>query len=260
MHQPTKYKQPFFNKAEKIKVEFGKSSSSNYQSALKLIESYPTYENIGEKHSIVLSTSIGAELELLMQLLKLVKNWTSTNLYINDHLHDVRAFEPILSCYSIRETDIDPANFCNGFNHNHTIHCNRAYFYEFERSQWQVGRFGTFDKKGRWYFNKDEIKLELARQLFLPRICPALDIGYFVNLLNDLPDSIDVANNNDWDFLYPYGAKTLSIVISFSPQKEETRKKSTPIGIKRLTESWEKKSNEFDPLFDDSNSVNTPLK
>lgn len=258
MEDIQKFKEPFFNFADSIKVEFSKSPSANFKLALDLIKNLPTYSFENGLHSACFFTGNFSELESLMQLLKLVKNWNSTRIYINNIASNLDFFNSVISCYAMRMESRSGDGYCAGWG-NHVFKCFRIRVWEIEQQHWEMGRYGFFNEKGIWFFNKSEIIKEILQKIHPVRICPALDIDSIRKFYFSLPDSIDPKNNQEWDYLYDRpGSLTLTFVLTLSGSKKSPEKKH-PIGVKKLSKIDDKKEDVI-PIFDEKNSVKTPGK
>lgn len=98
-------------------------------------------------------------------------------------------------------------------------------------------QFGTFEQKGIWRVDKNQIRAILKQQAedrFL-HLCPSFDFSRTEGIIERLPDRIDTRDNPNWSVMYTKevdGSKVYERAcgvihkLSKSPETEKTRSKS----------------------------------
>lgn len=107
-------------------------------------------------------------------------------------------------CAESRDKSKNPAEYCFGVSqerHCNIFGCSRA------DANWAWNdskdwlRCGRFDETGAYIFSKDKIRTAILDKLTIFSNCPHLHINLIDAVLEELPESVKVPDNKDWEFI-----------------------------------------------------------
>ena len=190
-----------------VELSFGKSSSRNYDQAIEICRNTPSYTESGEgkqlRHTARLPIT---EIELILNLHKLVGGWKSSRLLINKQpATRTDLVYRGAGCYRNQQKAYDRDLYCFG---------KEAY----EANIWGCKKlglpvlawgggwleYGSFDQNGIWHFDKDQIARELKIGIEENRVCPVLDPQMIMATLDRIPDAVDPNSDSRWEYATNY--------------------------------------------------------
>ena len=190
-----------------VELSFGHSSSQNYGGALEICRNTPSYSESGEgkqlRHTVALPIT---EIELILNLHRLVGGWKSSRMLINGQpAQRSDLVYRAAGCYRNRQKTSDRDLYCFGKEaHEANIWgCKRL---GLPALAWGGGwlDYGQFDSNGIWHFDKDQIARELKAGIEENRVCPALDPQRVLDTLDRIPDSVDPNSDPHWEYTTSY--------------------------------------------------------
>ncbi|MGW9164970.1 AAA family ATPase [Priestia megaterium] len=204
-----------------LKIHFGKSTSQNYNLAVKRAKREGSHydEEISGK---VITHKVEYELDRLPKVFKLwetVNGWKSTELFINNEpagTHELNTLRQTLDCSKRHNESILPDEYCtNGqtdYDRGKYFGCKRldsvvrdynwseGYYYRDEiRNIWY--RQGTLDKENKvFYVDKERIKKMLLAEAKkkLVTACPFYQEVELISMVEELPSEIELVDNEDY--------------------------------------------------------------
>lgn len=201
-----------------IKISFGKSSSQNYNLAVRRAKKYSTrYEEEIIGKSLIHKADYSLEsLPKALKLWESVRGWKSTELFVNDEpagTNELNTLKQTLDCSKRRNESLLPDEYCSeglsDYDQGKYFGCKRldvvlkdfewseGYYYEDEiRNIWY--RQGNLDKENKTFHVDKEriIKLLLAEsKKKLITLCPFFNQDNLIRMVNELPSDIDLNEN-----------------------------------------------------------------
>lgn len=191
-----------------ISLEFGKSTSKNYDFAVQQAMKHPTYSESTVGKEVFHKVTVGFnEIDFLRSLLDIVGQWKSTKLYLNDRPILYNDVSQVLYCYSEREKAFNPKEYCFGredaktYNDNDLgcRHCGvNPYGYK------GLAGLGEMQPDGTFKVDKDKFVYTVARNLENFLICPALNPKNIEQKLKSFPDQINPKRSKQWEYVTDY--------------------------------------------------------
>jgi hypothetical protein len=155
--------------AAKVTVEFGRSTSSNYDFAVELAMKHPSYATLGTGKDVTHRVTVGLEeIDFLRSLLNYVGDWKSTRLYLDDRLTPYGEISQVLHCYYERQKVFNPEEYCYGrddiyrYNDN-DLGCRHCGANPYDHHG--LAGFGTMLANGSFAVDKDRLIYTVARNL-----------------------------------------------------------------------------------------------
>lgn len=182
-----------------ISISFGKSSSSNYNKAVFLAKQCSNYHEEGEDKNIIhQATYSSAAKDYLnfISLYELVGSWKSSFVFINGEVIDRKIIGKLNYCYGDKCRSGNN-KFCYGASEmtDNPFGCHRLQISAYNNPWWT---FGMLDRKKIWHVDKKAI-LERINQYCIPyKNCPSFSYDKILYALNNLPDTINLKNNKNW--------------------------------------------------------------
>lgn len=217
-----------------IKIVFYKSSSKYYNPCCLQCEIFDNYINNKSKNIVLISDEeVRQKKDKIRTVLEIVKNWSKTELFINDNsatAYEIEAVLNLLNCERTKETEVvgDHCYDIGGWGCNSLI--SISYTKEedtyYKRHQYSWYQFGHF-VDGVWNIDKDRIKNALLKESESKHLsfCKYFDISRVYEIVERLPDAIMVDENDDecrWQYVYrdaPAGMDQTEI-IGVEPREE----------------------------------------
>lgn len=190
-----------------VEINFGRSSSPNYDRAVSICEKIPTYEVSGEAQSIRHTIRLPiTEVELLINLYDLVGSWRSSQMLINGHAATKKNLTYYgVGCYRSRQKAFNREQYCFG-KHEYAANiwgCTRLNMPINEcGGRWLD--YGEFDESGVWHFDKERIRHDLEISINENELCPVLSRKRVLETLDRLPNTIDPRSDNNWQYRTNY--------------------------------------------------------
>lgn len=244
-----------------IQFLFNRSSSSNYTKVLNLCKKIGALE-IGNPNTLSLCIEdVIAKWDVFNSIFHLIKKWSSFELIIdNVSLFDYKsksdffyAIQEIKNC--IRHYNLTPykSEYCNS-----PWGCHKLISISFSQYAWRKWyQYGEWNGNN-WIINKEGIYQVLKEESELKhlRACPYFSENKIRDIIDSLPNNIDISKDKNWKIIYKKGFedgvyKDIRHSIEFQEYKEPVEKKEKeerkPIvlfgGISKLEE--EKKLNDY---------------
>jgi AAA+ superfamily predicted ATPase len=201
------------NQDERLRIQFGKSSSSNFQSALRLAQQFSDFQT-GEDGAF--SVSLGGpafsqDYERAKRLWALIRYWASSQMWMGDQpvtTEDFGALGRVEQCARQAEHAPIMDRHCESAIRGRGWGCclltsvrraeERYPGYNPYTTYWYD--FGKFVSDTAWQVDKPQLLETLAREAdnrFL-RFCEHYDWTRVARAVAELPDLIDAAEGDDW--------------------------------------------------------------
>lgn len=221
-----------------FEIRFGKSSSMNYQTAIDIAKKFDNFSPIetNSKFNIIKTNSK----EILNKhisfehLSSIISSWKSTEItYKGQEIDSFYEFNKVLRCSKGYENATNKDRWCSlnfefsgwgcQFLTNIQKHIKSESYYQREK-YWY--KFGSFESEKIWKINKDELKELLKKEAEDKKLfhCPFFSIDKVFNSVNELPDLIDLNDNNNWEIEYKddfYGTSIQKKPVSINHLIEE---------------------------------------
>lgn len=191
-----------------ITLEFGKSTSKNYEFAVQQAMKHSSYNEHTADKDVIHKVTVGLdEIDYLRSLLDTVGQWKSTKLYLNNSPILYSNVSQVLYCYSQREKAYNPEEYCFGRDDANTYndndlgcrHCGvNPYSYQ------GLAGFGQMQSDGTFVIDKNKLVYTVARNLENFLICPALNPKKIEQKLKGFPDQINPKRNKQWEYVTDY--------------------------------------------------------
>jgi ATP-dependent 26S proteasome regulatory subunit len=201
-----------------LEVRFGKSSSVNYEKALKYAKGFSHFNAISEDNMLNTVTLGANELRnktsAFRALWGLIQNWKTTELILNGEVigyQERNRIMRILRCADEYRRAVIQENHCKvlgeevgwGCKHLNTIDYFRSSHRYYSRdANWY--EFGRFSSNGVWDVDKSRINDLLSREAELKflAICPFFDLQRAKEIVGTLPSTIEPEDSDTWEIEY----------------------------------------------------------
>jgi len=202
-----------------IKIKFRKSSSTYYDSALlnsKKFEKFQEAESKKESNVVEIpSDELQEKVTFFNQLWEIVKGWKGTEIFLNDKIIDPKSLSEIsniTNCYVDYSKAVVQEKHCkiNGEKEGWSCkllnsidrYSNGDSYYYNRQNKWY--EFGEFISNTVWKINKQKIKDLLTREALLKHLelCPIYNQEKVIDIIDNLPESIDTENSEYWEIKY----------------------------------------------------------
>jgi len=227
-----------------ITIEFGYSSSANFDFAVQTAELCPYFKVFGEgKKAIHRINFDPVEIESTIELVKYVRGWKSSRIFADGERTTWDAVYSFLWCYERRCASFKPDLYCFGYENEYELNiwgCIQARMPFREHANWvEWGKW--LDKSGNWEFDKERIKHELQKELHQYRFCPAIQLELVEDVLAAFPEKVNPKRDKNWKFVESWEDDGLStgLVITtkrFGYEDKVVMKGAAPNGKGALQE------------------------
>lgn len=182
-------------------VEFGYSSSGQYERAVEYASSFPSYACEGEGKAAKHAVTIGlTDVEVVQNLWEMVGDWKTSAMTIDNKRAGKKdlVYGP-LGCYQKRQRAADGVRYCHGTDGRDSL--------ENLWGCWQLGClqdevFGLWDGKycalrdDRYLvIATDKIHEDVRQKIKQFRLCPVFDVQHTEDWLARIPDQIDLLDD-----------------------------------------------------------------
>lgn len=196
-----------------ITIEFGYSSSTNFDFAVQAAEVFPSFRTFGEgKKALYRINFDQSEIVSTIELVKFARGWKSSRIYVNGEKTTWDAVYSFLWCYERRCASFKPDLYCFGYENEYDLNiwgCTQARMPFREHANWvEWGQW--LDNNGNWQFDKERIRHELQKELFPYRFCPAIQLDLVEDALTAFPEKVNPRKNKNWKFVESWGDDGLS--------------------------------------------------
>lgn len=195
-----------------IKIEFGFSTSPNYERAVAIAQKLTGYTTWGEGHKLKHQvTFVPEEVEDFLELALLVREWKSAVFWVDEKgYHDWTPLQ-YLHCIRDRLKAYDPTTYCEQDNY---WGCRQVAYSLAE---------GEFDENGVFHFDKTRFLSRKKDRLDLLETCPFFDRELVLHRLEALDDIIDPRTSENWDYSMDYSNIIQGVYFVSQPQAREIK-------------------------------------
>ncbi|ATW24122.1 hypothetical protein [Candidatus Formimonas warabiya] len=212
-------------KLPEITLEFGKSTSQNYDLAVEYIKKNPTYTETGQGKSVKHTANYSlANINPFFELYDLVSGWKSTAIYMGGQQIPSQKICQSMYCYKQREKAFDPDEYCCGrddaYNGNdNDFGCRHT---GIDVYGWHgLNGFGEIKSDGSFAVDKNRLIHAVSTNLEPYLLCPALNPKKIEQKLKAFPDTINPKTNKSWEYVTEWeNGKDIAIAV----KKKEKRK------------------------------------
>ena len=193
---------------------FEKSSSSNFTKVLNLCRKIGLFKKECEFFLLEMNTNdIFTQWDTFNSIFHLIKKWSSFELKIdNDSFFDYKSKSDFF--YSIQEIKTCYKNYKRNTYKNE--YCIRDFsciwlksisFSGYSYKKWYS--YGKWISDSIWKVNKDEIRNILTEESKVKHLCfcPIFELEKSLNVINSLPDEINISIDKNWKIVYKNGFK-----------------------------------------------------
>lgn len=203
-----------------FEIKFGKSSSSNYQTAVNIAKKFSDFTALDGQSSVNIiktdSEEIYNKYKTFEKLYSIIYGWKSTVItYKGQEIQPYNFFHQfnlILKCSKgydnsvVKETYCNLSNTLEGWGCKHLTDIKRhldsdGYYYS-STKYWY--RFGNFESEKVWKVNKALIREHLKKEVENKKIehCPIFSIEKIFKAVDELPDTINLEEGSNWEIEY----------------------------------------------------------
>jgi len=204
------------NEEHTIKIQFNKTTSTYYDTVVKLAKKFKHFHQFEKTNEITLDMpELYKNTQSVQKILSYIQSWKYTNITFDDvHIDSSCIFTviQILNCSNNYEKAINNETHCH--LNNKTLegwHCK--YITEIKRhrphSMWEynhdIGKFwfdfGEFDKEDNWIINKELLFQNIFKEVDLKKIyvCPYYNQDHIKKIVDSLPNIININENDEWE-------------------------------------------------------------
>jgi len=199
-----------------IKIQFNKTTSSYYETVVKLAKKFKHFHQLENTNEITLDMpELYEKSSSVLKILGHIRSWKYTNITFDDIPIDsscIGSVLQLLNCANNYEKAINNETHCH--LNNKTLegwHCK--YISEIKRhrphSMWEynhdIGKFwfdfGSFDNDDNWVINKELLLHNIFKEVDSKKIyvCPYYNQSNVRNIVDSLPDKINLNENDEWE-------------------------------------------------------------
>ena len=203
-----------------FEIIFGKSTSTNYNRALRIAKKFSNYYSISEENNFnriqVDTTELINKYKTFEDLLMYISGWKSTKILFNGQAIEPYNFfyryKEIINCSKKQALSVDKETYCflnhkkQGWNCQYLKdikrHLEQSYSYGYKKYWYEFGSF-TDDNK-EWKINKQLLKETLLEEVKEKKIdcCLVFSSDKLDEIIESLPGKVDLTENGIWDIEY----------------------------------------------------------
>jgi transitional endoplasmic reticulum ATPase len=211
-----------------IGIKFGKSTSHNYKKAVQIANQFSDFMPLSEKNE---SNCIWIDLQEFREKYKqieslwyIIRGWKSSELYLEGTLadyNDLRLLFWAMECATAYSSAIVQDDHCKFSMEEAGWGCKKLKEIFLGRPGWQFYyrnrkfwfQFGHFETPTRWKVDKDDIRKALSREANFKKlfVCPVFDFEKANEIIDSLPDEIDLESSDSWEIIYQENLQHQSI-------------------------------------------------
>lgn len=209
-------KTPWVDRGWYVVTEFERTPSINFQRAVELAKTHPGFTPLMDERNVLIYRNLYRPEDLLhfQEMLKLIKNWKGSKLYLKGERIGFDMLDSGVNCYirTVLKSSSQPElqQDCQKFHPNDLpvlgcIGCRRSHV----TLEWPVEEFsehlvwfafGKLDHNRVYHLQKDELEGAVMGELLDYRSCPLLDPDALHELIQRLPDRIDPRKDREWQY------------------------------------------------------------
>jgi hypothetical protein len=201
-----------------ITIEFPHSSAQSFEFAVMEAKKFKTFEQFGTASKALYRINvIEEELFRTIDLLEHLKGWRKRTVYHNGQKVLWDTLFSFQYCYVEKLASYKPEYYCFGYENDWEFNlwgCMKTGMPFTEYSKWFT--YGKWlNNSGDWLFDKDRIKLELAKNIHYCKFCPAINLELIQEVLTAIPDVVNPNTDKNWKFKQTYsdnGTGVLSVI------------------------------------------------
>lgn len=203
-----------------FEIKFGKSSSSNYQTAVNIAKKFSDFNLIGDNSTVNVirtdSEEIFSDYKTFENLYTIIYGWKTTVMTYKGKEIQPNTFFPqlkqIIKCSKGCENLVFKEIYCNISNTVEGWGCkylmdikrhldNNGFYYS--RTQYWY-QFGSFESEKVWKVNKELIKEHLKKEVENKKIehCPIFSMERVLKAVDELPETINLEEGENWEIEY----------------------------------------------------------
>lgn len=203
-----------------FEIKFGKSSSSNYQTAVNIAKKFSDFNLIGDNSTVNVirtdSEEIFNKYKTFENLYSIIYGWKTTVMtYKGQEIQPYNffhQFNQIIKCSKGYENSVVKETYCNISNTLEGWGCkfltdikrhldSDGYYYS-STKYWY--KFGSFESEKIWKVNKALIKEHLKKEVENKKIehCPIFSMERVLKAVDELPETINLEEGANWEIEY----------------------------------------------------------
>ena len=213
-----------------VVTEFERTPSINFRRAVELSQTHPGFAALMDERNILIYRNIYRKEELLQfqALLKLIKNWKGTKLYLNGERVEaenlgsgIQCFaQTVLSAGTVSERPEQCQMFwCGAATASGCLGCRRSHVsmtWEGECSTdlpiWFA--FGYLDKNRVYQLRQENLESAVMSELLEYHYCPLLRLDQIQAFLRSFPKRIDPRKDREWRYARRQAERSAPVVTS----------------------------------------------
>lgn len=204
----------------KLKIQFGKSTSQNYHTAVNRLKEYNNHTLIKYGSTYNSITIEGKEISKYYRRLEnlwyLVGGWKSTSIFLNENpinFYDLNKFINVIDCNENYETAVIQEEYCFDYDDKEGWGCKflqeinrylpKGYFYRYGRDKYWY-KYGKVKSDSIWEIDKQKLDETLKKESKEKNLnfCSVFDFEKVKSIISELPDEINIKESEDWEFEY----------------------------------------------------------
>ncbi len=222
-------------------IEFSESTAAAFPAALKVAQTAAAFSSRVENKKAWYSANWPLnEFENAVKLAKELSGIRNRRCYLDGAQMSWDEVFGFAWCASSRQDAYRPNEFCFGKSESriNPWGCIRGNMDWSDWSPWlSYGRFekaGFLNRVNVWVFDKQRIEHELMTNLHKVRYCPYLSFAFVERVLANLPDRVNMPQNDDWKYNHTYddSADGVKIIEVEKHDGYEFKNEYTAFGIR----------------------------
>lgn len=218
-----------------LTIEFGHSSSQNYDLAIAEAMKFPFYSSFGNlkqiRHRVIFNQE---DIIKIGNLVNYIQGWKTSKIYENGEPATFQALFGFLWCYQERQSSFKPELYCFGYERDWDLNlwgCTQARLPFHENAEWfSYGKW--LNKDGDWQFDKDRIRHELQIALYQYRYCPAINLDLVEEVLDAIPAVVNPKKSKDWVFIEDWGGSDITSGLIITTVRYGMKEQVTMKGVR----------------------------
>ncbi len=185
-----------------IEVSIGKSSSKNWDNAVRLMQRQNNYEEIDGNDFIFKAMFSTSKLEEFYEILDYISHWKNKRILINKQEITTTEIREALWCYRKKIENSKGLDYCR-LDENTGIEnswgCKNLYG-DYSNNRWD--KYGYIDQTtGEWIFDKEALKEDAIHDIERLKLCPFFNIKRILKEIDSIPDKVHPQRDNEWVYV-----------------------------------------------------------
>lgn len=215
-------------------IEFGYSSSSNFELALQEAQKFANFQQANEGKKARYRVCFDPKsIDMSLELVKYIKGWKSSKIFVDGERNSWENVYSFLWCYENKCSSYKPDIYCFGYENDYDINiwgCTQARLPFRDHAPWV--EWGAWqNKKCDWRFDKDRIRHELQKELYKYRFCPAINFDFIDDALEAFPEIVNPRKDKNWKFVESWGDDDISSKLVITTRKYGYEEKVVMKGV-----------------------------